>query len=88
MGDDEKAASAQPLAKEGSLPDKPISEDEFEAKLASLPERFRAEILRQYEIPEIKVSLLAVLRYATLFEDLLMVIGLLLSIGSGMQHSY
>jgi len=86
MGDAEKAASVRPLAKDESAADRPKSEDEFDAKLASLPEQFRREILRQYEIPETKVSLLAVLRYATLLEDVLMVIGFVLSIGAGMQH--
>jgi len=86
MGDAEKAASVQPQANGESVPDKPTAEDAFDAKLASLPERFRAEILRQYEIPETKVSLLAVLRYATLFEDILMVIGFILSVGAGMHH--
>lgn len=61
--------------------------EDFEERLAGLPEKYRDEILRQYDIPETKVSLLAVLRHATLFEKLLMIIGTLMAIASGNSHS-
>jgi hypothetical protein len=87
MGDEEKVSTAQPLSGADFLTDKSKTEDEsFDAKLSQLPEQYRAEILRQYEIPEEKVSLLAVLRFATLLEKLLMVIGLLMSIAAGTKH--
>lgn len=82
MGDLNKPSSLSP-SKEKAVPHGPELEDDFDAKLASLPERHRAEILRQYDIPNAKVTLFAVLHYATPFEIFLMLVGLLLSIGAG-----
>lgn len=60
------------------------NKDDFEQRLAGLPEMYRDEILRQYDIPQTKVSLLAVLRHATLFEKLLMIVGTIMAIASGL----
>jgi len=57
--------------------------DDFEERLAGLPETYRNEILKQYDIPETKVTLFGVLRHATWVEVLLMVAGTFLSIASG-----
>ena len=64
------------------------NEDDFEKRLAGLPEKYRDEILRQYEIPEDKVTLFAVLRHATMFEKLLMIIGTIMAIASGIIFPY
>ena len=61
------------------------NEDEFEKRLAQLPEKYRDEILRQYDIPDNKVTLFAVLRHATAFEKLLMIIGTIMAIASGIS---
>jgi hypothetical protein len=58
-------------------------EDGFEERLAGLPEKYRQEILRQYDIPETKVTLFAVLRYASSVEYFLMIVGTFMSIASG-----
>ena len=57
--------------------------DDFEERLAGLPEKYREEILRQYDIPDIKVNLLSVFRYSTWVEIVLMIIGTLASVGAG-----
>ena len=56
---------------------------DFEERLAGLPEKYRSEILKQYDIPDTKVTLFGVLRHATWVEVLLMVAGTILSIASG-----
>ena len=58
-------------------------EDDFEQRLAGLPEKYREEILKQYDVPNTQVTLFAVLRYATWFEKTLMVVGSLTSMASG-----
>ena len=60
---------------------------EFEAKLEGLPEKYREEILKQYELPETKASLVSILKYATWVEVMFMVVGTLMSIGSGTHRS-
>ena len=53
-------------------------------RLAELPEKYRHEILRQYDVPDTNISLFSmILRHATLFEILLMTIGTLMSMASG-----
>jgi hypothetical protein len=71
------------LAESSDINKEDGDEDLFEQRLAGLPEKYREEILRQYDIPETKVSLLAVLQHATLFEKLLMIVGTFMSIASG-----
>jgi len=62
-------------------------EAEFEARLAQLPEVYRTEILKQYEIPDTKVTLFAVSAYTTWVEVVLMLVGTVLSLGSGTKTS-
>lgn len=57
--------------------------DDFEERLAGLPEKYRDEILRQFDIPQTKITLLSVLGYATWPEILLMIAGSLFSMGGG-----
>jgi hypothetical protein len=51
--------------------------------LKRLPTHQRNSILLQYDLPAIKVSIFTILRYATRFEALLQVTGLLMAIGAG-----
>lgn len=95
MSENEKLSHSPSAGVESGLTESGVTESheskreskDFEERLAGLPEKYRDEILRQYDIPETKVSLLAVLRYATLFEKLLMIIGTLMAIASGISHS-
>jgi hypothetical protein len=90
MSENEKQSHSLSSGVESSVVETAESKKEegnFEERLAGLPERHRDEILRQYEIPETDVSLFAVLRHATLFEKVLMVIGTLMAIASGITHS-
>ena len=66
-----------------TIPEPESKKDDFEERLAGLPEKYRDEILKQYDIPETKTSLFGVLRHATWIEILLMVAGTFLSIASG-----
>jgi hypothetical protein len=48
-----------------------------------LPEKYRQQILQQYELPATKVTMLDILRWATSFEVFLMIVGILLAIAAG-----
>jgi hypothetical protein len=58
-------------------------EVEYEARLATLPEEYREEVLRQYDLPASKATVLSILSFATWLEIFLMVAGTILSIGAG-----
>ena len=58
-------------------------DDDFEQRLASLPQQCREEILRQYDLPTFKVTLFSMLGFATWVEVILMIVGSMLSIGAG-----
>ena len=76
------STSAANTVKSG-VPDDEKEKGEFEAKLQGLPEKYREEILKQYDLPETKASLISILKHAKGIEILLMVVGTLMSIGSG-----
>lgn len=78
------STSAASTVKSGALD---VEKGEFEAKLQGLPEKYRQEILKQYDLPETKASLISILKYATGIEVLFMVVGTLMSIGSGTSPS-
>jgi len=56
---------------------------DFDEHLAHLPETYKEEILRQYDIPQIKSTMLDVLRWATPFEVALMALGGIMAIVAG-----
>ena len=58
-------------------------DDDFVQRLRALPEQYREEILRQYDLPATKGSLVAILGFATWVEVILMAVGSILSIGAG-----
>ena len=66
--------------------EKKDKDKEFEERLAALPEQYREEVLRQYDLPESKATLLSILRYATWVEIFMMVAGTILSIGAGVLY--
>jgi hypothetical protein len=59
---------------------------EFEAKLEGLPEKYREEILKQYDLPESSASLVSIFKHASWVECLLMAVGTVMSIGAGTYH--
>jgi hypothetical protein len=63
--------------------EKKDDEKPFEERLTTLPEQYREEVLRQYDLPESKATLLSILGLATWFEIFLMVAGTFLSIAAG-----
>lgn len=61
-------------------------DDDFEQRLAGLPQQYREEILRQYDLPISKVTLLSMLGFATWAEVILMIVGSIFSIGAGIDR--
>jgi hypothetical protein len=55
----------------------------LETMLQRLPSHYRKEILRQYDLPETKVSIMTILRYATPVEVAMQILGLLCAIAAG-----
>ena len=68
---------------ESSASDGEKNDEEFKDRLASLPEKYREEILKQYDLPDTNATLLHILGYATWIDVVLMVLGTLFSMGSG-----
>jgi hypothetical protein len=96
--DEEKAeadiSNVSPAAKEAVISSSSSSDetdkeksDEFLSKLAGLPEKYRAEILRQYDIPDARANLFFVFRYAGFYEILLMAIGTVTCVAAGTYSS-
>lgn len=51
--------------------------------LQRLPSHYRKEILKQYDLPQVKVSIFTILRYATPLEVVMQVVGLIMAIAAG-----
>lgn len=85
---DQLEPSTSGAATSTALPDDAQSDkrDVFEESLIGLPEKYRDEILRQYNLPETKASLLSILRFATWKETTLMVVGSVTSAAAGKPH--
>jgi hypothetical protein len=60
------------------LADRPLEET-----LARLPTRFREELARQYDLPDNKISIIDILRYATPLEVVMMIVGTVMAIVAG-----
>ena len=56
---------------------------QFDEHLARLPDTYKEEILRQYDIPNVKSTILDVLRWATPFEVALMTLGIIMALVAG-----
>lgn len=59
------------------------SDQPLEHVLQRLPSQYREEILKQYDLPVAKVSILTIFRYGTPLEYALQVIGILFAIAAG-----
>jgi hypothetical protein len=55
----------------------------LETVLERLPTKFRDEILKQYDLPDTKVSILTIFRYGTPLEYAMQALGVLMAIGGG-----
>lgn len=62
-----------------------VASDDKDEKLDELPDKYRAEILRQYDLPEVKVNLFTILGYGTRLDLALQIIGTIMSIGAGIS---
>jgi len=51
--------------------------------LQRLPTQYREEIMKQYDLPQDKVSILTILRYATPLEFGMQIVGSLMAIAGG-----
>jgi len=52
----------------------------------NLPEQYREEILRQYDLPKVKVNLFTLLGYGTWGEFALQILGSVMSVGAGRPY--
>ena len=55
----------------------------LEQVLQRLPTQYREEILKQYDLPDVKVSILTIFRYGTPVEYVMQVVGILFAITAG-----
>jgi len=59
----------------------------METILKRLPTQYREELMKQYDLPQDKVSILTVLRYATPLEFGMQIVGALMAIAGGISSS-
>jgi len=59
------------------------SDQPLEHILQRLPSEYRQEILKQYDLPVVKVSIMTIFRYGTPLEYAMQIIGLLFAIAAG-----
>jgi len=63
-------------------------DDEAEFDLDQLPEKYREEILKQYDLPNVKVNLFTILAYGTPLDFLLQILGSVMSVAAGTVISF
>jgi hypothetical protein len=51
--------------------------------LDQLPEKYRDQLLKQYELPDVKVNLFTILGYGTRLDLALQIVGSIMSVGAG-----
>lgn len=79
----EKSGSHDVSPVPGVLPAPADADETLEAVIERLPTQFRAEILRQYDMPKTKYGYLTIFRWATPLEVAMQIFGLLMAIGAG-----
>lgn len=52
-------------------------------RLDPLPQKHREEIMKQYDLPDVKVSLIKLLRYGTPLDVILQILGSVMAVGAG-----
>jgi hypothetical protein len=75
---------------ESSLAEATIAPEDqpLDVILQRLPSHYRKEILKQYDLPVVKVSILTILRYAAPLEVVMQVVGLIMAIAAGIPSPY
>ena len=53
-------------------------------QLDQLPEKYRDEILKQYDLPDVKVNLFTILGYGTSLDMALQIVGSIMAVGAGL----
>jgi hypothetical protein len=75
---------------ENSLAEATIAPEDqpLDVILQRLPSHYRTEILKQYDLPVVKVSIFTILRYATPLEVVMQVVGLIMAIAAGTPYPF
>jgi hypothetical protein len=63
-------------------------DDKADFDLDQLPEKHREEILKQYDLPNVKVNLFTILGYGTPLDFALQILGSFTSVGAGITISF
>jgi hypothetical protein len=61
---------------------------DFDFDLDQLPEKHREEILKQYDLPNLKVNLFTILGYGTPLDLVLQSLGSVMAVGAGTTISF
>jgi hypothetical protein len=80
MKDKEKLVASSMNDGEGTVP---VVDQSMEEILERLPSHYRKEILKQYDVPEVNISILTILRYGTTAEFCMQVVGTISAIAAG-----
>jgi hypothetical protein len=79
----EKKSGQQGESEASSSTNLPPDDQPLEDILERLPTQHREELKKQYELPDVKVGILDIFRYATPFEVALQILGLIMAIVQG-----
>lgn len=63
-------------------------DDKADFDLDQLPEKHREEILKQYDLPNVKVNLFTILGYGTPLDFVLQSLGSVMAVGAGTTISF
>jgi hypothetical protein len=80
MKDKEKSLASSTNDDEGSVP---VVDQSMGEILERLPSHYRKEILKQYDVPKVNISILTILRYGTTAEFCMQVVGTICAIAAG-----
>lgn len=64
------------------------ADEALDTVLGRLPTQFREEILKQYDLPDVNVSIFTIFRYATPLEYAMQIIGILMAFLAGIYASF
>jgi hypothetical protein len=57
-------------------------------RLDALPQKHRDELLKQYDLPEVKVNLIKLLGYGTPVDVVLQLVGSIMAFGAGLSYPF
>lgn len=84
---DKETISSEETEKRGYDPDVGSADQPLETIIERLPTQYKSEILKQYDLPKVKVSILTIFRYGTPTEYVMQVIGLFFAVAAGNPHT-